>query len=555
MFLPFPDYAPDLPNLSEGSSLIKNVLPAKASFTSFPTLVSYSDALAAYCRGAVAVKDGALNTYNFAGDVSKLYRLSAGSYVTATRNVSGTDISFTGPSTISSITTDLTVFNDGETITVSGSGSNDATYRISGTPTATSMTVDETSIVNESAGAAVTITLKYITDTESYWAFEKWGENIIATNYDDSPQIITLGANYFEQMASTAPRAQCVGIVRDFVVLGFIHDGSDPRPNRVQWCGAGDETAWGSNPTTQADYQDLQGKGGAVRAISSGEVGYIFQEQSIWRMSYVGPPAVFQFDEVETQRGTLAGRSVARIGTLAYYLGRDGFYVFDGVRSTPIGNEIVNAYFWADFDADYYYRVHAAFDPRRTIILWAYPGASNTGGRPNKIIAYNWALNRWAIIEQEAELIFNSFAEGITLDDLDSYFPDLDAMTDSLDSSLWKGGAILVSGFDSSHVMGVFSGTAKSAVVRTAEVPLANPNIAFVNRVRPITDATCTLKVGTRMNQDDSITWSNAYSIDSYESVFSTRETGRFVTFELTTTGSFSHLQGVNVDSTPAGDR
>lgn len=555
MYLPFTDFAPDLPALSEGSSLIKNVLPAKESFRSFPSLSAYSDALTAFCRGAVAVKDADLNTYNFAGDASTLYKLTAGSYTSATQSVTGTDISFTATSGIASIGTDLSVFNDGETITVSGSGSNDGTYIISGTPTSTSITTDEISVVNESAGASVTITRVFTCGDNSFWAFEKWGEKVIATNYDDDPQIITLGSNYFERMAATAPKARCVGVVRDFVVLGFIDNGSAVVPNRVQWSGIDDETDWSSNPATQADYQDLQGKGGAVKAIASGEVGYVFQDQSIWRMTYIGPPAVFQFDEVETQRGTLAGRSVIRIGSFAYYLGRDGFYVFDGVRSTPISTGTVNKYFWDDYDQDYPHRVHAAFDPQNQIIIWAYPGAGNTSGRPNKLLVYNWAYQRWAVIEQEVEYVFNSFAEGITMDELDAYYASVDAVPESLDSSIWQGGAILLSGFDSSHIMGNFSGTALAAVVRTSESPLANPMIAFVNMVRPITDATCTLKVGTRMNQNDSITWSSSYTVESYDQSFSVRETGRYVTFELTTSGDFSHLQGVYATFTPVGGR
>lgn len=71
----------------------------------------------------------------------------------------GTTISFTATSTISDSGNGFVTsgFQVGQTITVSGSGSNDGTYTITAVA-AGAITVAETSIVNESAGASVTIT-------------------------------------------------------------------------------------------------------------------------------------------------------------------------------------------------------------------------------------------------------------------------------------------------------------------------------------------------------------------------------------------------------------
>lgn len=75
--------------------------------------------------------------------------------IQSTNEQTGTDLSFTG-STITSSTTDLSVYSDGETIRIDGSTDNDSHYTVSGTPSSNSLTVSET-FTTESAGASITI--------------------------------------------------------------------------------------------------------------------------------------------------------------------------------------------------------------------------------------------------------------------------------------------------------------------------------------------------------------------------------------------------------------
>ena len=73
---------------------------------------------------------------------------------------SGTTISATNPSTFTaSGSVDLSVFSNGDQIAVYGfqNSANNGLFTVSGTPTATSLTIAETSLVTESAGQAVKI--------------------------------------------------------------------------------------------------------------------------------------------------------------------------------------------------------------------------------------------------------------------------------------------------------------------------------------------------------------------------------------------------------------
>ena len=65
------------------------------------------------------------------------------------------------------------------------------------------------------------------------------------------------------------------GVIRDFLVTGNIENAK----NRVAWSGINDISTWEAG-VSSSDTQDLPGSGGQIVAITSGEVGYVFREDS-----------------------------------------------------------------------------------------------------------------------------------------------------------------------------------------------------------------------------------------------------------------------------------
>ena len=55
-------------------------------------------------------------------------------------------------------------------------------------------------------------------------------------------------------------------------------------------------------PATQADFQDLP-DGGNVTGLVGGEYALIFQETSVRRMTYEGPPIIFRIDKIANDIG------------------------------------------------------------------------------------------------------------------------------------------------------------------------------------------------------------------------------------------------------------
>jgi hypothetical protein len=241
----------------------------------------------------------------------------------------------------------------------------------------------------------------YTTGSEERWRFVLWGQYVLATNYSDDVQVHPIGtATDFADLAGTPPRARHIAVVRDFVVLANLEDGVDGAvPYRVRWSGLGDHETWTASAATQSDFQDLL-EGGAIQALTGGEVGTVFMDNAIWRMTYVGSPAIFQFDCVERGRGTYAPDSVVALGGQAFYLGLDGFYLFNGQQSVPIGAEKVDRYFFRQVRMQYLHKVQAAIDPFSGIVMWMWPGPGS-GGELNRALIFNWRTGRWS----EAEFV------------------------------------------------------------------------------------------------------------------------------------------------------
>lgn len=404
-----------------------------------------------------------------------------------------------------------------------------------------------------SSWADVSISGGYTTGSQEKWNFAQWGSQILATNYADNIQSFDMeSSSAFDDLDASAPKARYITVVRDNVVVANTNDSVDGVvPYRVRWSGVGDPTAWTPSVTTQSDFQDLNGEGGWCQQVVGGDVGTVFQERSIWRMTYVGSPIVYQFDEVERGKGTPAPGSVTKIGSAIPYLGIDGFYIFDGQQSIGIGANRIDKTFYNDLDKSYMDRISSTVDPINQIVFWASPGQQSVAGNPNRIWAYNYSQNakkRWAYSDQDIEYIYRSLAEGYTLDGLDAISANLDLLSYSLDSRVWTGNSALFSGFNTDHKQVNFTGDAQTALIETQEVELTPNMRTNIQEIRPFVEGftTITIQIGTRNSLADSVVWGQEITANSAGN-FPCRANARYHRMRLNISGNFEHAQGLNI--------
>lgn len=395
----------------------------------------------------------------------------------------------------------------------------------------------------------------YATQGIQYWKFRQFGSTVIATNLADNPQKITIGAVGNFSDLTDAPKASHIGVINNFVFLGDTSDATDGHvPYRVRWSAIGDATDWPTLGTTdasdkQSDKEDLNSNYGRVLAISDGDqYGLVFQENAITRFTYVGGTAIFEVDTFERARGLLGPFSYAQVGNEVIFLARNGFYRTDGVNVQSIGVGIVDSLVLDEIDTNYPERVTTAIDLSNKLVYFSYPDTSSSG-TPGKMVIYNYVENKWTTASETVELLFSSKALGYTLDELDDVSASIDALPASLDSFIWTGGNPLAGGFDTSHKLGSFDGSAKTATLDTSEASLNEGGKAYIGGVRPLVEGgTATVALLTRNLQSDSQTASSAVSLNSRTGMANFRSTSRYHAARISITGGFTNAFGADFE-------
>jgi hypothetical protein len=462
MILPFPEYAPDVtPFGEEESQLIQNVFPRKDGYGPVNGINAYSQALGAACRGYFYARNGDGSITVFAATAADLWQMNnstlAWSKVTKTSLQPG-----------------------GYTAVANG----------------------------------------------DQWQFAQFNNYVIAVQGNANPQYFDLtSSTNFDDISNNAaaigiaPQARYVAVVNRFLVLSGLGAST---PYRVFWSGLNAPFTFQSG-TNSSDYQDLP-DGGIVRAIGGGEFGLIMQDQAIRRMIYAfGSDYIFQIERVSQDVGMFAPLSLVRAGDRLFFLAHDGFYVIDAPGTAgsgyprPIGKERVNRTFFADVDASNLQLIIGVSDPKASRVYWTYKSINGASGQFDKVLCYDWAIDRWSIIIESGEYMSTLARPGITLESLDAIAPggSIDAMTTSLDNFATVATAQL-SIVDGTHTLGFFTGANLEAQLDSAEQELADGRRIRIRGFRPLTDATTVVgAVGTRENLQTAVSYSAEQAVDS----------------------------------------
>lgn len=316
------------------------------------------------------------------------------------------------------------------------------------------------------------------------WGIKQFGNLVIAVQANTVPQVFDLTTSTeFDDLGGSPPQARYIDIVGRFIVLtGLVSN-----PYRIQWSGLNGATTWTSG-VNSSDYQDLP-DGGVVRGVSGGESGVIFQDQAIRRMTYLpGSPVIFQIEVIARDKGLFAPLSLIRAGERTFFYSSQGFQVIlPGQYPTPIGREKVDRTVLTELDKNNLRFFIGASDPRSTRVFWAYKSVSGPVGGFDKMLCYDWALDKFTPISVSGEFLLPLTQPGLTLENLDALSGSLDALSGSLDDFVTISSPE-IGAVSTDHQVGFFRGQSLEATIETAEQGTDGQTIK-VRGFRPVTDA------------------------------------------------------------------
>ena len=603
MQLPFGEWLPDQPDhLNPGATVATNVYHAQSSYKPVKGLVTYggSSNVTQNAKGAGSFRDNTNTVFTFVGTKDTLYKLTSGAFSeVGARNVKLATAKATCTITVS----DYANIGAGKTITLKkNNGSTVVFTSATGSPstnqfqvqtnnnttatnlkntinghadftatvtnavvTVTRATIGNANLTNVSSDTVRLTTTNFYggtpltgTDTD-YITFTQFGQYVIASNGVDEPQYYLMGTStVFENLSTiasngTPPTFKTSGVVRDFLVTGNILGAK----NRVAWSGINNISTWESG-VSSSDTQDLPGSGGQVVAITSGEIGYVFREDQIIRMDFVGGNVVFRFSVISPNRGAVYGQTVCQDNRQVFFYASDGFFQINGDQVLPIGAEKVNRFFDSDLNKAYTDRISAAVDPFNTLAIWLYPSKDNpnTTGICDKLLIYNYITQKWSVAKVKASQIFKQFIVTNTVELMDIISSNLDQINISLDSAFWTTGHLYLGAINKDFKAAIFSGKTLEAELETKEQEIFPGLRANVTGIRPIVDASANVTIKTRDKLADTVTTSTSSSMND-TGINPVRQSGRYfrANVKIPAETIWTNAQGIDLTASQGGSR
>ena len=229
------------------------------------------------------------------------------------------------------------------------------------------------------------------------WSLDNWGQTLIANPlngpiYQWTPNSGQTTATIISEAPSVNAGSFVAMPQRQIIAYGSTFTGIVD-PLFIRWCDVENYNSWISTPTNQAGYYRIPKGSRIVQAIQGPQQGLIWTDLGVWAMQYVGPPYVYQFNEIGNGCGLIGQKAAASVNGVVYWMGPSQFYRLSGSGVEPIRCPVWDVVF-QDLDVNNLDRIRIAPNSRFGEIAWHFPTISN-GGENYGYVKYNFVLDQW----------------------------------------------------------------------------------------------------------------------------------------------------------------
>jgi hypothetical protein len=289
------------------------------------------------------------------------------------------------------------------------------------------------------------------------WQFVQFKEFALAANGANVLQARPVASGLFADVAG-APAARTVAVNRNFVLAGCFSSTYNPSWPYEDgwWCSAQeDHTNWTPDIATQCARGRLDATPGfIVRLVAYRDNVIAFKSNSMYRGEYVGQTAnTWAFPLVSRSIGLVGRNAVCEAENRLYWLGADGFYVYDGASVNRIGSAPWN--YISALCGPFFFNsnVFARWDRVRRCVRFYL---SNRNNGQSFGLAYHLDTDRWGAFQTNAACAFElrfEFVRSPSLPDSGQYYYPL-AVIDRSDRKIKVvgGGVPAISSFTTGDI-------------------------------------------------------------------------------------------------------
>jgi hypothetical protein len=234
------------------------------------------------------------------------------------------------------------------------------------------------------------------------WQLDTFGEDLICQLVNGAIYLWDLSGGLASRATAIngAPTKSTYALVstpdRHLVCFGTettIGTPSTQDPMFVRFSNQEDINTFTETATNTAGGQRLTDGSRIVTAVRSRGQILIFTDTSLHGMQYVGPPYTFGFQQLGTNCGCIGPHAAADVNGLAFWMGTEAFYVFDGtVKKMPC---TVQDYVFKDINLTQGTKTHVGVNSQFNEVTWWY--CSFTSDFIDRFVTYNYLENTWHV--------------------------------------------------------------------------------------------------------------------------------------------------------------
>ena len=290
-----------------------------------------------------------------------------------------------------------TVLIDSELITYTGNSS--------GTLSGLTRGASGTTAASHSSGATVTDASNFfawnaaasgdVITAPGLWSLDNFGNKLIATitggesfEWDSNGSVSTRAS-----IISGAPTASEFSLVatpdRHLIFFGTettIGTSSTQDPMFIRFSSQEDINTYAPSATNTAGTQRLADGSRIVGAIRGRDAIYIWTDNALFIMRFVGPPFTFSFQQVGTNCGLIGKNAAVEVDGTAYWMSENGFFRYTGkLESLPC---LVEDFVYDDINTIPKQHINAGLNNLFGEVMWFYPNSGS--GTVNRVVTYNY---------------------------------------------------------------------------------------------------------------------------------------------------------------------
>lgn len=230
------------------------------------------------------------------------------------------------------------------------------------------------------------------------YSLATWGQDVLAVFASDgrllrwTPAAATTAAAVVSG-APTGLRAMTVTDERHVLVAG-----GSTNPRRIAWSGREDFSDWNYTSTTSlAGFIEVESDAPLLHCTKVREGVLVFSESDVYLVRYVGLPFVYGVERIATSGAPVSPLSVATFDGRAAWMGREGFYFYDGGVVKPLPSDVQDWLFDSMDRGFARFYAHGSNNGLYPEVWWFYPDTNSVDGNPNRYVVWNYAESWWGI--------------------------------------------------------------------------------------------------------------------------------------------------------------